>query len=71
MFIFDVGSVIAKRTKKIAKGGPAAASEAQRMVTEKMFAAGRAGVILATGGGFSKVAKMYRSRVRANKRRLK
>jgi hypothetical protein len=71
MFLLDVSAVIAKRMKKISKGGPAAAFEAQRMFTEKMFAVGRAGFILATGGSLTKVGKMYRSRVRANKRRLK
>lgn len=71
MFFLDVGTVIAKRITKISKGGPNAALEVQRMITEKMFAAGLAGVTLATGGSLSKVAKIYRTRVRANKRRLK
>jgi hypothetical protein len=69
-FGFDVQRVISLRMMRMAAGGPAAKAEAYRMVTEKAAALAEASAILATGGSGSKVARRYRSHVRANKRRL-
>ena len=62
--------VIFLRTLKIAAGGTAAQAEIGRMVTEKVAAAVEAGTSLAMGGSQRKVLRRYRTRVRANGRRL-
>jgi hypothetical protein len=51
--------------------GSITASEAQLMVTQKMFAAAEAGAILATGGNVDRVVSRYRHHCNANARRLK
>jgi hypothetical protein len=74
----DMQRVIALRMMRLASGGPLAASEAQRMVSEKVSAFGEAqGAImaaLATGSSLDAAAARayapYRRRVRANNRRL-
>jgi hypothetical protein len=70
--------VIALRTMLIAAGGAAAATEANRMIAEKLVAAAQAQVAaasaLATGRGLDgaarAAAKPYRRAVGANRRRL-
>lgn len=62
--------VIGERIAMLMVGGPKARSEAQRMVTEKVLAAGSAAMTLATGGTPRKVVRGYRTKVRANHRRL-
>ena len=74
----DMQRVIALRMMRLASGGPQAATEARRMVSEKMAAFGEAhGAImtaLATGGSLDAAAVKayapYRRYVRANNRRL-
>ena len=74
----DVHMVIALRTLRIAGGGAAAMSEAQRMISEKVIANAQAqlaaGMALAGGRGLEgakrAAAKPYRKAVRANRRRL-
>jgi hypothetical protein len=62
--------VIGERIAMLMVGGPRARKEAQRMVTEKVLAAGAAAVTLATGGTPNTVVRGYRKKVRANHRRL-
>jgi hypothetical protein len=77
-FAADVQTVVALRMMRLASGGPSAASEAQRMLTEKVsaFGAGQlaGGTALATGQSLDVAAKRaaapIKQRVRANRRRL-
>ncbi len=68
--------VIALRLLTLARGGPKAAHEAERMLTEKVAASYEAGNLLAAAAlrgqqdGASQVVRMLRHRVRANRRRL-
>lgn len=62
--------VIGQRLAMLAVGGPKARAEAQRMVAEKVSAAGDAAVTLALGGSPRKIVRGYRRKVRANARRL-
>jgi hypothetical protein len=62
--------VIGERIAMLMVDGPRARKEAQRMVTEKVLAAGAAAVTLATGGTPNTVVRGYRKKVRANHRRL-
>jgi len=74
----DVQSVVALRLMRIAAGGPRGATEARRMVAEKIAAIGEAQgaafVALATGASPATAAKRAGSRIRrvvsANKKRL-
>ena len=70
MLAFESQQVIALRCAMFATGGSAAQAEAQRMVTEKFMAAGEAALLVATGGTPAGIVAGYRSRVRANARRL-
>jgi hypothetical protein len=70
MLGFETQRVIGLRLVRLSRGGPAAESEALRMVTEKTTALAEAGMTLARGGSTGKVIRRYRTRVRANKRRL-
>jgi hypothetical protein len=63
--------VINLRMAKLAKGGPAAALEAQRMVTEKVEASVEAGMSLALGKAPHAVLRRYRVIMRANVKRLR
>jgi hypothetical protein len=67
---FDAQRVIALRAMKIAAGGSSARSEVSRMVTEKVSAGAEAVAILTRGGSGRRVIRRYRTRVRANVRRL-
>jgi hypothetical protein len=72
----DIQNVIALRILRLAGGGPLAATEARRMISEKVFALGEAQVrilsSLASGQSVdvAKAYAPYRRRVRANRRRL-
>ena len=70
MLAFESQQVIGMRLAMLAAGGTAAQVEAQRMVTEKIAAAGEAAVLVATGGNAAGVVAGYRRKVRANARRL-
>jgi hypothetical protein len=76
-FWFDVASMTAEaqqvmwlRSVKLSKPGKASGREAERMVTEKVYAAQRAGLDLMFGKSPESVLKEYRSKVRSNLRRL-
>ena len=72
----DVQNVIALRMLRLAGGGPLAATEARRMISEKVSALGETQVrmlsALASGQNFdaAKAYAPYRRSVRANRRRL-
>ena len=67
---YEMQTVMALRILKLARGGAAATTEAQRMVTEKGEAFAEAASTLATGGSVNKVVRRVRSRASQNKRRL-
>ena len=74
---FEASSVIGLRTMKLAAGGNAAATEAQRMVREKIEASlalqGKAlsgGLGTTARSAATKTLDHYRQKVRANKTRL-
>jgi hypothetical protein len=66
----ETQAVIALRMMKLALGGPRGNLEAHRMVAEKGFALAEAVGSLATGSSMKRVARRYRSQIRANRRRL-
>ncbi|MGI8527790.1 MAG: hypothetical protein ACR2K5_16780 [Pseudolabrys sp.] len=74
----DVQRVMALRMMRLAGGGPLAAAEAQKMVSEKLSALGEAQLAMTAalvgGSNFNAAAAKayapYRRRVRANHRRL-
>jgi hypothetical protein len=73
----EASTVIALRMMKMAAGGPAAQSEARRMVSEKLSAGSALQALALTGGlgptaesATNKTLAHYRRKVRANKRRL-
>jgi hypothetical protein len=70
LLLFEAQRVIVLRTLAMAAGGSRAQAEAQRMITEKLFALFRSGTMLAAGRPLTSVVRHYRSRVRANERRL-
>ncbi|GJE59049.1 hypothetical protein [Methylobacterium trifolii] len=70
MLAFESNQVIGMRLLKLSGGGTAAQAEAQRMVSEKIMAAGEAAMVMATGGSTAKVMAGYRRKVQANARRL-
>ena len=70
LLAFEAQRVIGLRVMKMAAGGPAAGREAERMVAEKGETMAEAATILATGGSPEAVVRHYRTRVRANERRL-
>lgn len=70
MLAFESQQVIGMRLMKLSVGGAGAQAEAQRMVTEKMAAAGEAALMMASGASTAKVVAGYRRKVRANVRRL-
>lgn len=78
MLSFEAAQVIALRMMMISTGGPGAAKESERMVSEKLRAMGDVGWKLALGqwgmqpqDQASGATRFYRGKVRANLRRLK
>jgi hypothetical protein len=77
-FTLEAQSVVALRMMRLAEGGPLAATEVQRMVTEKVAALAAAqmaaGLALASGKSLAAAAKQaalpIRRSVRSNRRRL-
>jgi hypothetical protein len=74
----EASAVIGLRMAKMCAGGPAAEAEARRMVQEKIDAAIALQRIALTGGlgataesAGTRTMRHYRSRVRANARRLR
>ena len=70
LLAIESNHVIALRCAKLARGGPGAAPEMTRMITEKMIEGAAAAQMLMTGGSHEKVIAGYRKRVKANARRL-
>ena len=58
------------RYLKLAAGGSKASAEAGRMISEKLAAATQAGMGVMLGDAPGRVVKRYRTKVRANRRRL-
>ena len=77
-FAAEAQWVVALRMLRLTAGGAMAATETQRMVSEKVLAGAEAHIAaasaLAAGGGFAGAARAaatpYRRAVRANRRRL-
>lgn len=70
MLALESQAVIGLRLAKLAAGGAGAQAEMQRMVSEKVFAAGETAMLMATGGTTQSIVSGYRSKVRANQLRL-
>ena len=70
MLAFESQAVIGLRMVKLAGGGAAAQAEMQRMVGEKMLAAGEIAMLMASGGSTQSVVSGYRRKVRENRIRL-
>jgi len=70
MLAMEAQGVILQRMTMLSMGGPAAQVEAQRMVTEKVYAAGEAMMMMASGASNQKVIHSYRRKVQANAKRL-
>jgi hypothetical protein len=69
MLAIESQQVIALRLARLALGGPDAAKESHRMISEKAGAALEHGMDLASGNTH-KVVKSYRRKVQANRDRL-
>ena len=70
MLAAESQQVIWLRTMRLAAGGVKAKSEARRMVSEKVLAAGLESGRLILGASSESVVKRYRTKVKANVRRL-
>src|SRR4029077_15401983 len=70
MLGLESNRVIGLRIAKLMRGGKAAQREAQRMVSEKMLAAAKAGTSLMAGASGDKIVEQYRRKVAANAKRL-
>ena len=70
MLGLECNRVIGLRIAKLMRGGKAAQREAQRMVSEKLFAAAKAGTSLMAGAPADKIVAQYRKKVAANAKRL-
>jgi hypothetical protein len=68
--VLEAQHVIALRAARLAAGGAAAQTEAARMMSEKVTACVEASTMLALGRSPQMVVRRYRTRVRANARRL-
>ena len=62
--------VIGLRLAKLMRGGKGARREAERMVSEKIQAAAKAGASLMAGASSDEIVRQYRKRVVANAKRL-
>lgn len=67
---FEAQRVVLLRMVAIAAGGARAQAEINRMISEKLFAAVTAAGMMTFGRSPQSVVRHYRSRVRANERRL-
>ncbi len=70
MLAAESQQVIWLRSMKLAAGGAAAGHEVRLMIAEKIQAATAESGKLMTGASHDSVVKRYRSKVRANRRRL-
>jgi hypothetical protein len=71
LLAMEAQEVIFLRMLKLAAGGPQAASEASRMITEKAAAGAAAATALFSGGSPHRITADYRRKVKANARRLR
>ena len=69
MLGLESNRVIGLRIAKLMRGGKAAQREAQRMVSENVLAAAKAGTSLMAGASGDKI-QQYRKKVAANAKRL-
>lgn len=70
MLALESNRVIGLRMAKLMRGGKGARREAERMVTEKIQAAAKAGASLMAGASSNEIVRQYRKRVKANAKRL-
>ena len=70
MLAAESQQVIWLRLLKLAAGGAAASHEAERMTSEKVFAAAQAAQSLLLGASANKLVSAYRKKVKANAKRL-
>ncbi len=70
MLGMEAQQVMWLRCLKMAAGGAAGQREANLMVSEKVEAAAKAYMQLLTGASSAKIMRGYRTKVRANRRRL-
>lgn len=70
LLALEAQRVMALRMAAIATGGSRAQAEIQRMILEKFVASMRAGAMVTMGQPTTSIVRHYRSRVRANERRL-
>jgi hypothetical protein len=70
LLALEAQRVMALRMSAIAVGGSRAQAEIQRMILEKIVASMRVGAMLTMGKPAASIVRHYRSRVRANERRL-
>ncbi|WP_449384673.1 hypothetical protein [Bradyrhizobium sp. UFLA05-112] len=70
MLALESNRVIGLRLAKLMRGGKGAQREAERMVSEKIQAAAKAGASLMAGASSDEIVRQYRKRVAANAKRL-
>ena len=70
MLALESNRVIGLRLAKLMRGGKGARREAERMVSEKIQAAAKAGTSLMAGASSDEIVRQYRKRVKANAKRL-
>jgi hypothetical protein len=70
MLGLESNRVIGLRIAMLMRGDKTAQREAQRMVSEKMLAAAKAGTSLMAGASGDKIVEQYRRKVAANAKRL-
>jgi hypothetical protein len=70
LLALEAQRVMSLRMAAIAMGGSRAQAEIQRMIVEKFVASMSAGAMLTMGKPTMSIVRHYRSRVRANERRL-
>ncbi len=70
MLALESNRVIGLRLAKLMRGGKGARREAERMVSEKIQAAAKAGASLMAGASSDEIVRQYRKRVKANAKRL-
>ena len=70
MLALESNRVIGLRLAKLMRGGKGAQREAERMFSEKISAATKAGASLMAGASSDEIVRQYRKRVAANAKRL-
>jgi hypothetical protein len=70
MLALEANHVVGLRLMKLFRGGKRARRESQRMITEKIDAALKAGASMMSGASADEIVRGYRRRVSANAKRL-